>query len=1859
MSSNYGKSFTTTETTKAADAEVVSDSIELSPRTKNHVLVVKADSSASGSVDVELEMSPDGNNWCPAVSKTVTGTSSSTSTGNIIGNESHVKLTPDTVDGVVETKNKHGRGLMNRNQDTDTAYNKNQPDETLRTDGADFMYHKIQTNKSFNYSQWIKSSEAPSATYNPVLFRHAGYDDFSNTKVPQLTATSSTPENGNALEGLTPTSSDPFHFPRGIVVQNESGFDLTSNVWSYGFWFKSNVNVGSGNVPDFGTTYSGGSYNRTLMASTIRAAGPGSGVTDFYGGFAIQVMQNLSNEPAGAKLSISMSEDGSKGHYDIVTMDVGATLFNGQWHHMLIVRETATPNPSTSTGFKVYIDGGNAESTTFYTYSNGAPNFANVSDKISICAGNAHTQTSSGNSLSYLHNARSIASSFLGIGQIDGCCFWKSDVTSFRQAIYNSGKPLAVNPGSPHAYLRFEDSSNLALNSVTGNTVSTVYNNPSTTTPISPTIRVQQASLTSSDSIYFLGRAAQNLCEPQIGNELSLRASSSTGNTIDYDLQGITNKNVFNLGGDNNFFDLSGEYSISFFGVIHSAGNFDAIIQIRTNSSTGHHVKIYQMGTKLVWSIGGNTTYRDIEFDVGSGPWATNLNTVYKHFVMVKRNDGEFPSGSNMDLYIDGVKQSAATAQPATNSIYYMSSFPSNLTVESVELFAGGGLFNAVGLNNTGTGGKTGARDVIDQVAFFNAALTDEEVTEIYPGNYIDLKKLYEPKVFNHTVTVQNVGGANYYFIDGVQTPTLTLREGSTYVFDTSDSSTSGHPLYFSTTANGTHGGGTQYTSGVVTNGTPGQSGSYITITVPSGAPTLYYYCINHSGMGGEISTPSLKSYFKCGDGINDNKVADGSVKTFDVIGGTAFFAPHTGTATGVAANSSTREYWVYANDPSGTSGNALYLTKQPVLKDNFTHAKAFSISCWVKIPTDHSGYGTIISNKSSSSYGDGLTIRYTNAQMLVVILAGGGSSGILMDGALNVNLHDNEWHHLVLTKSVPATGNVVTAKMYIDGILKDTDTYTGYRPDSQFAGSNGFTLLGDGLQNANQSNPSSTDPSKTKAELSNCSIHSEELDANAVAQMYSNGNVRNIKNLPSVDATKIVAWWQLNDSTNPQNDLIGDSHLKYHGPVINPNHIAIEGTPVHEIGGVYKEQPVNNVGNTGGLLSPNNTFNDYSSNNQTYNFWIYKPSNINGEITWLGDFSNIGGNELGYAFFSNSNYDLVFYSNDAGGTQNANYRYNGISLSGYEDQWIMVTFVTKPNITQSEFYINKSRVFTSHHDGQGGYLVPTSQSIEACGFFGARTWNGNIFPSAQNASDMTNADCKIDEYSAFNRALTQSEINELYDDRNPLTHSRNSDLYRYIKFGDGSNDTESSLTCQVDNTFVLDKSSSAIGSYLHTLSSSDPVYVAGSAGSLAPLLVDATGAALVNDTINGHGITMSITKSFNFTTKKWVSTTDQDAAICVSFNGFQEQAEYFALWKCSQVLGGTAINILDGNYHNVILSYRGKNDFSGNNVDPGDIVRFGPGDSSLAYNWTLSIDGLETTSINGNSGADYIGGLNTLSTATYGGATYNVGFAIQNRHLKFTIGNAEEVYKPHTQFSSGILDAGGSNKYAFQGFVDETSFHSDTWWVGQSESSITANDFNHEKPATIFGNTGGANNRGAGTEYPEGAPYPLRNPEKLVTSGNIADIQGTNQFINPNPQGPNNTYGGLEAFWRWGDTSADCSVTINDVKSAADGNNDRDIKAENLSTADVIALTSSDSTYIANAAAGSSSSSSSGGGTATNFPQVKLTNIVEGMKIFNIVSPLLKYLRVKWKGAGSVDLGQGKGEAIIFHTNRERRRKR
>jgi len=112
------------------------------------------------------------------------------------------------------------------------------------------------------------------------------------------------------------------------------------------------------------------------------------------------------------------------------------------------------------------------------------------------------------------------------------------------------------------------------------------------------------------------------------------------------------------------------------------------------------------------------------------------------------------------------------------------------------------------------------------------------------------------------TVTVVSTGSGNKYFIDGVQQDTIMIGAGLIYKFDQSDNSNGNHPLRFSTTSDGTHSGGDEYTTGVTSTPiSPGNSGAYTQITVAKSAPTLYYYCTQHSGMGGQANTVDDNSY--------------------------------------------------------------------------------------------------------------------------------------------------------------------------------------------------------------------------------------------------------------------------------------------------------------------------------------------------------------------------------------------------------------------------------------------------------------------------------------------------------------------------------------------------------------------------------------------------------------------------------------------------------------------------------------------------------------------------------------------------------------------------------------------------------------------------------------------------------------------------------------------------------------------------------------------------------------------------------------------------------------------------------------
>ena len=203
------------------------------------------------------------------------------------------------------------------------------------------------------------------------------------------------------------------------------------------------------------------------------------------------------------------------------------------------------------------------------------------------------------------------------------------------------------------------------------------------------------------------------------------------------------------------------------------------------------------------------------------------------------------------DVYLNGVRMSAADINITSgNSVVFASALQNGDLVDIVAY----GTFNvaAIAASNITSGtlgvarGGTGISSLsgnAGKALLVNSSANGFELQNASSAEVYGFEKYYLASTLVKTVTV--VGGV--FVIDGVSQDTLDLYEGNTYVFNYP----SGHPFKFSTTANGTHGGGSEYTTGVTHN-----SSTQVTIVVASGAPTLYYYCSSHTNMGGTANTP-------------------------------------------------------------------------------------------------------------------------------------------------------------------------------------------------------------------------------------------------------------------------------------------------------------------------------------------------------------------------------------------------------------------------------------------------------------------------------------------------------------------------------------------------------------------------------------------------------------------------------------------------------------------------------------------------------------------------------------------------------------------------------------------------------------------------------------------------------------------------------------------------------------------------------------------------------------------------------------------------------------------------------------------
>ncbi len=202
---------------------------------------------------------------------------------------------------------------------------------------------------------------------------------------------------------------------------------------------------------------------------------------------------------------------------------------------------------------------------------------------------------------------------------------------------------------------------------------------------------------------------------------------------------------------------------------------------------------------------------------------------------------------------ISGTSQNAISASHAEKYLL-TSSFQTFTGSYTTGAFTGSFIGDGSGLYNIPASGVTGLN--LTRIADGSATAsisnvdglrinTNTEITGTLKVNNVSL-------VSDSLVLVSVTDAGGKYFIDNVRNPTLKFIRGFTYKFLYNNIGS--HPFRFSTTNDGTHNGGTIYSTGVTTGETP----NYIQIEVTNSTPsTLYYFCTAHTGMGNSISVSS------------------------------------------------------------------------------------------------------------------------------------------------------------------------------------------------------------------------------------------------------------------------------------------------------------------------------------------------------------------------------------------------------------------------------------------------------------------------------------------------------------------------------------------------------------------------------------------------------------------------------------------------------------------------------------------------------------------------------------------------------------------------------------------------------------------------------------------------------------------------------------------------------------------------------------------------------------------------------------------------------------------------------------------
>ena len=297
------------------------------------------------------------------------------------------------------------------------------------------------------------------------------------------------------------------------------------------------------------------------------------------------------------------------------------------------------------------------------------------------------------------------------------------------------------------------------------------------------------------------------------------------------------------------------------------------------------------------------------------------------------------------------------------------------------------------------------------------------------------------------------VGSSNGYFINGIESPIIEIKGNDTskpyhYKFDQSDASNSGHPLLFYNNASKTTG----FTTGVTTNGTPGQAGAYTLIAVDSDTPNiLYYQCSSHANMGNHtfMTSPTVNTGFflklPTTDGTADQVLKTNGSGTLS-FGSSVTFPTISSISPTVIENSQTAVTITGTNFQSIPTVDAINASTGAITTaDSVAFTSATTIVATFTLSVDGTYYLRAENN-------DGLAVRSTNALLTVSdapawTTAAGSLGTVAAAGTINFTVAaTNATTFGVQSGSLPGGASLNTSTGAITGTESgstQTTTYT------------------------------------------------------------------------------------------------------------------------------------------------------------------------------------------------------------------------------------------------------------------------------------------------------------------------------------------------------------------------------------------------------------------------------------------------------------------------------------------------------------------------------------------------------------------------------------------------------------------------------------------------------------------------------------------------------------------------------------------------------------------------------------------------------------------------------------------------